>query len=111
MANLAKVIFTMQDQSTANGNGEELSIATDMNSANVEIVSTSTTANVNFEAQTASETWHSINGVNLETFNVSRTTPAVNSVYQIDLTGFSSVRVRISDMTNGEVTVIARVVS
>ncbi len=110
MSNIASVIFTFQDAIDASANGEVLSINANSQTMNVEIESTSTDAIVNFEAQIVSNSWQTINGVNLANFSVMSSPQASDSIFQIDLTGVRNIRCRVSDMTNGAVTVSGRVV-
>lgn len=110
MANIPAAIVTLQDNVDADGNGNVLDIISGMETANIEIASTSTDAVVNFEAQVSTTDWFAVNGVNLSNFNVATSPVATDSIYQIDLIGLSALRCRISSITSGNVTVVARVV-
>ena len=110
MANTAVTTVILQDNVNAVGNGVVLNITAGMETANIEIASTSTDAVVNFEAQVSTTDWYAVNGVNLSNFGVATSPLATDSIHQIDLTGLSALRCRISDITSGNVTVTARVV-
>ena len=110
MANIPVTTITLQDNVGVNEAGTTLNIISGMETANVEIASTSTDAVVNFEAQVSTTDWYAVNGVNLSNFSVATSPLAVDSIHQIDLTGFSALRCRVSDITSGNVTVTARVV-
>lgn len=110
MSNRPIEVFTFQDSVNASQDGEILSVNTGSRTVNIEVTSTSTDAVVNFEAQFTSDTWHPVNGIDIETFNLF-TSISTSGVYQVDLTGVKKLRCRLSDITNGEVSVVGKVVS
>ena len=110
MANIPREQIVLQNAVTAAANGETLDITKDTTVVFVEISSTSTDANLNFEARYTGTTWQSINGVNLSDFSLGTTVSAVNGTYTVDVIGAVEFRARISDITTGAVTVTARAV-
>ena len=110
MANTSRNQIVLQNAVSADADGDALSITKETTTVIVEISSTSTDANLNFEARYTGTTWQSVNGVNLSDFSLGTTVSAVNGIYQVDVVGASDLRTRISDITTGAVTVTVRAV-
>jgi len=111
MPNRPIAFIKFQENTIAPSDGEILSVNTGSSILNIDIKNTSTDAVLNFEARINENLdWVKINAVNLTNYDIS-TTANTDGIYQIDLTGLSFVRCRVSDITDGDITVNGKVVS
>lgn len=105
---ISQIVF--QDNVSADADGEILSVGCMSETVNIEVETTSTTAILNFEIQQNSDEWHEWNGIDTITYDIVTSVLATNKVYQSGLTGVRNFRVRISNMTDGTITVTGKAV-
>lgn len=80
-----------------------------MSIVNIEFV-TDGTFNATFEVQTNSDTWHSVSAINLGSMQVENSATNKASLYMVDLTAVSKLRVKINNTSN-PISVYGKVVS
>lgn len=102
---------TFHNNETAIADGITYNITSDASTLNVDFVITEgTTFTAIFEAKVdVNSTWDQISAFNLRTLDFS-TKATTDDTYQLDVTGFSYVRVRLSAVATGSVTVYGKAV-
>lgn len=109
--NYATKVHTFQDAAEALGNGTVLSMQANYNLISIEVTGDGTNT-ITFEAQFLSGGgWYAIPVYELPTLDMVTTTATKGRVYQTDLAGILNLRCRVSAYTDGEVSVIGRIVS
>lgn len=99
---------TLQDVATTAINGTEINVA-GYSLLTFEISGTSTARTIVFEAAAASGAWIAIQAVKLSDFTTATQTTGTAELWQVDLTGLSKFRTRLSTVpTGGNVTVKGR---
>lgn len=98
-------------ETTIVGNGEVYNVDVEASTLALSVSGSSTDAVLNFEAKNRDDDdWTLINALNYETLDLSTSIILTPGLYQIDLTGLKYIRCRISDITNGDVLIVGRVV-
>ena len=103
--------FTFQDNVTTIGTGKELGIISGMSSMNLQFISSGTfTAQI--EAQLIdTNTWYVYPSFKLPTYDLmSSTITDKSSLYNVDLTGITKIRVNLT-VVGSPISVYAKVVS
>ena len=102
--------WIFQNTVTSTGNGNELIIYSGMVTASISITGTATTRQCIFEGKDLDGNWYAIQCVNLTTMSLASQTTGINEIWQASLEGFTSFRVRIANISGGNITVKAKVV-
>lgn len=111
MSNRTKLVHTFHANTTSSNIGKELSITQEMTTLNVDISGINAGLNVEFEAKIDNNTtWKNIQGVSLGTMSLASSALSSNLIYQFDLTGLYKIRLNVTSITSGDVTIIGRVV-
>lgn len=109
--NVGQSNHTFLEGVTSANTSKELNVISNFVTANIEITGTATSFNIVFEAQVLnSNQWHEIVAVNLKNLNID-TKATEKGIYQLDLTGLTKVRTRLTSISGGNLTVKGRVVS
>jgi hypothetical protein len=111
--NVPQTYFTFHKEAVALANGNELSIKSGMNLANVYITGNPTGSTCVFEGQDEDGKWYPIKCANLTTLNLATSTNNVDEAWQVDLSAWNKFRVVISALVVGldeSITVKAKVV-
>ena len=96
---------------TTTSDGTIYNVSNNASTLSIDFMATAgTTFVAHFEGRVAEESdWDSVSAFNLNTLNVS-TTSETTDTWQLDLTAWSYIRVRLSEVTNGSVSVYAKAV-
>jgi hypothetical protein len=104
--NASPTSTTMQNAATANGNGTNLAVdgySTAIVSITASVAMSGGTT-INFEASTDNTTFVNVQAINVGTNTIAATTTATGD-WQVDVTGYSFLRARISSYSAGTITV------
>jgi hypothetical protein len=99
----------LQDTATAIGNGTPFTVGSNK-TLTIEINGTSTSNTIVFEGSSISGTYYAIQGVKLLDYTMASQTTGINELWTFDLTGLSSFRARISNVSGGSVSVKGKAV-
>jgi hypothetical protein len=110
MGNIGVTNVTFHDATITVSNGKEYSIGYGEDTLNVEINGTATSSTVVFEGKGLSGNWYLIQGVNLSTLDMATQTIGKGQMWQFDLTGLVGIRMRISAINSGNLSVVGRAV-
>lgn len=110
-----RVNHTFLDEATEAGNGTELKL-NKYNYDNgllmlIDVDGTSTTFVATFQAAGLNDSYSDVSAVQLSDMTATTTATSTSTLYQIDLTGLSKVRVELTSIDNGNVTVKGRLIS
>lgn len=96
---------------TSASDGVTYSVSSNASTLSIDFMATEgTTFVAHFEGKIVEESdWDSVSAFNLNTLNVA-TTSETTDTWQLDLTAWSYVRVRLSSVTGGSVSVYAKAV-
>lgn len=104
--------WTFHNQATATGDGFELGVGANDVTMNVDISGTASAATLVFEGLSNDDgNWRSIMCVNLSTYDMATSTSMIGSLWQFSLEGLVKVRVRLSAVSGGYITVKSTVVN
>ncbi len=109
MANASKIQFVFFNERTTTGNSPVLLVHGDYQAANIEITGTATSFECVVEGQVVSDEWVEISVVELSDINIVREITE-KGVYQLDLTGWQKVRVKLNSIAGGNLHVKSKVV-
>jgi hypothetical protein len=113
MANICYANYILHSGTTSVDDGTAMSIQPGMVTANVFIRGTTTSHTVVFEGKDDDGNWYLIKScVNLSTMTIASQTSGINEVWQVDLTGWTAFRARVSAIstTGSGLTIKAKVV-
>lgn len=102
--------FLFQDGATATGNGNLLYVNKN-DVVTVEIYGTATSGTVVFEGLMPSGAYYSIRGIRLSDYTIANQSTALSELWQIDTLGLVAIRMRITAVDGGYITVNSKVVN
>jgi hypothetical protein len=109
MANNSVTSAIFHDAITTASSGKEYGISNE-ETITVEINGTATSSTVIFEGKGWSGNWYLIQGVNLSTLDMATQTTSKGQIWQFDLTGLVGIRMRVSNIVGGNLSVVGRAV-
>lgn len=101
---------TLQNAATAAGNGTPF-VVEGFKTLTIEIIGTSTSRTIFFEAASVSNISLPIQGVKLLDMSVGSSTTGNNELWQFDVTGLVSFRARLSSVAGGNVSIKGKAVA
>lgn len=102
--------ITFHEDASASGVGTSLDVER-ATLLTVEIFGTATSSNVKFEAQVNSNNWAPVAGINLATLTNNTETSGKSEIWQISLAGLTKIRMNLTAVDGGSITVTGRTTS
>lgn len=103
--------ITFHKDTAAVSDGKIYTVSSNASTLNIDFMATEgTTFVANFEGKVAEESdWDSISCVNLKSLTLSNTATTTDT-YQIDLTAWSYIKIRVSSISGGTLTALGKAV-